>query len=95
MLPVTFFIEAIKNTTRGLRSALRSCAETAVNEDDFFVPDKDDIGMAGKVAAMQGITITHLMNYGTDNYFRQRCFPQSRKMLAHKDLRTENTLLIY
>lgn len=76
-------------------TAIMHMPETAVDEDDFFVSDKNDIGMAGKVAAMQGVTITHSMNNGTDDYFLQRCFPQSRKMLAHKDLRTENTLLIY
>ena len=36
--------------------------KTAVDEDDFFVADKDDIGMAGEVAAMQGVTITHSMD---------------------------------
>lgn len=55
-------------------TAIMHMPETAVNEDYFFVSDKDDIGMAGKVAAMQGITITHSMNNGTDNYFRRRCF---------------------
>lgn len=49
--------------------AVMSVPKTAVNEDDFFVADKDDIGMAGKVTSMQGITITHTMNDGTNGYF--------------------------
>jgi hypothetical protein len=44
--------------------------ETTVNEDDFFVFYKNDIRMAGQVAAMQGVTITHSMDDGTNDYFR-------------------------
>ena len=45
--------------------------KATMDEYYFLIPDKDYIGMAGKVAAMQGITITHSMNNGTDNYFRR------------------------
>ena len=48
-------------------SAIVHMPETAVDKDDFFVPDKDNIRMAGEVRAMQGITITHSMNDRTDN----------------------------
>jgi len=39
--------------------------KTAVDEYYFLMPNKDDIGMAGKVAFMEGVTITHSM----DDYF--------------------------
>jgi hypothetical protein len=49
--------------------------ETAVNKDYFFVSDQHNIRMTGQVAAMQSITITHSMNYGTDSHFRLGVFP--------------------
>jgi hypothetical protein len=45
--------------------------ETAVNKDYLFVPDHYKVRMAGQVAAMQGITITHSMNKRTHGYFRR------------------------
>jgi hypothetical protein len=44
--------------------------ETAVNEDYLFVSDQHNIRVAGKVAAIKGITITHSMDEGANDYFR-------------------------
>jgi hypothetical protein len=51
-------------------SAAVHMPETAVNKDDFFVFDQNDIRMTGQITAMKGITITHSMNDRTDDYFR-------------------------
>jgi len=51
-------------------AAIMHVPKAAVNEDYLFMSYKHDIRMAGKVAAMQGITITHSMNEGAYNYFR-------------------------
>jgi len=51
-------------------TAIMYMPETAVDEDYLFVSDQNDIRVAGKVAAMEGITITHSMDEGANGYFR-------------------------
>ena len=48
--------------------------KAAVNKDYFFVFDQNDIRMAGKVASMQSVTVTHSMDDGTNDYFRRSVF---------------------
>ena len=53
------------------KTAAVDMPETPVNKNYLFMPDQHKVRVAGQIAAMQGIAITHLMNKRTNNHFRQ------------------------